>query len=76
MDRLAPDRAAKVRDALGPDTGYLWRLVDRLVHVGLDTRDPKLMKLATAARDAMHGLGVELHYQNCGHGVGGSKTAT
>jgi hypothetical protein len=69
-DRLTPDRAARVRNAPGPATGYLWRLVDRLVEVGLDTRDPKLTQLATAARDARHALGVELHYQKWGHVVG------
>ena len=43
---------------------------NRLIKVGLDVRDPKLMKLATDARNAMHALGVELHYQSCGNGVG------
>jgi hypothetical protein len=70
MDRLTPDQARKIRDAVGPATGYLWRLTDRLVKVGLDVRDPKLYRLATAALDAMHSLSVELHYQSCGHGVG------
>jgi hypothetical protein len=70
IDHLTPEQAAKIKDALGPATGYLWRLVDRLVKVGLDTRDPKLMKLATDAQDAMHALGVELQYQSRGHGVG------
>jgi hypothetical protein len=74
MDRLTIDQAAKIKEALGPATGYLWRLVDRLVKVGLDVRDPKLTKLATDARDAMHALGVELHYQSCGHGVGRPPT--
>jgi hypothetical protein len=76
MDRLTPGQAAKVRDALGPATSYLWRLVDRLVKVGVDVRDPKLTRLATAAGDAMHGLGVELHYQGGGHGVGRPRNAT
>ena len=70
MDRLTPEQAAKVRDALGPATGYLWRLVDRLVKVGLDVRDPRLTQLVTEARNAMHALSVELHYQTCAHGVG------
>jgi hypothetical protein len=43
--------------------------VDRLVKVGLDVRAPKLTQLATPARDAMHALGVELHYQSCIYGV-------
>jgi hypothetical protein len=76
INHLSPEQAAKVRDAFGPATGYLWRPVDRLVKVGLDVRDPKLTQLATAARDAMHGLGVELHYQSCGQGVGRLPTAT
>ena len=70
MDRLTPEQAAKVRQAIGPTVGYLWRLVERLVQVGLDTRDPKLTGLATEARNALHALSVELHYQSCGHGVG------
>jgi hypothetical protein len=74
MDRLTTDQAAKINEALGPATGYLWRLVDRLVQVGLDNRDQKLMKLANAARDAMRALGVELHYQSCGHWVGRPPT--
>jgi hypothetical protein len=28
------------------------------------------MQRATATRDAMHALGLNLHYQSCGHGVG------
>jgi hypothetical protein len=70
IDRLTPEQARKIKEAIGPATGYLWRLVDRLVKVGLDVRDPKLTRLATAARDAMHALGVELHYRSCTHGVG------
>ena len=75
MDRLTTDQARTIGAALGPATGYLWRLVDRLVKVGLDVRDPRLMKLATDARDAMHALGVELHYQSCGRGVGRPPSA-
>jgi len=74
MDRLTTDQAAKIKEALGPATGYLWRLVDRLVTVGIDVRDPRLMKLATEAWEAMHALGVELHYPSCGHGVGRQPT--
>jgi hypothetical protein len=62
MDRLTPDQARKIHDALGPATGYLWRLLDRLYQVGLDVRDPELTRLVAAARDAMHSLTVELHY--------------
>jgi len=37
---------------------------------GLDVRDPKLGRLIWAARDALHAMSIELHYQGCGHGVG------
>src|SRR3954451_2808603 len=68
-DRLTPDQARKVHDALGPATGYLWRLLDRLYKVGLDVPEPELTQLVAAARDAMHALTVELHYQSCKGGV-------
>jgi hypothetical protein len=70
MDKLTPDQARKIHDALGPPTGYLWRLLDRLYKVGLDVRDPELTRRVAAARDAMHSLSVELHYQSAGHEVG------
>jgi hypothetical protein len=49
VDHLSIEQARKIKEALGPATGYLWRLVDRLVKVGLDVRDPKLSQLATTA---------------------------
>jgi hypothetical protein len=70
MDRLTPDQARKIHDALGPTVGYLWRLRERLNRTGLDVRDPDLYRRATAALDAMHALTVELHYQSCASGVG------
>jgi hypothetical protein len=33
-------------------------------------------RLIAAARDAMHALGVELHDQNYGHGVGRPSNGT
>ena len=70
MDRLTTEQAGTIRGALGPATGYLWRLLERMDRTNLRLRDPRLYELVTAARDAMHALGVELHYENCGHGVG------
>ena len=70
MDRLTPDQARTIHDTLGPATGYLWRLLDRPYKAGLGVRDPKLTRLVAAAREAMHALTVELHYQSVGHGVG------
>jgi hypothetical protein len=70
MERLTAEHARKIHDALRPATGYSWRLVGRLVHVGLDVQDLRLMGLAADARNAMHALSVELHYQSCGHGAG------
>jgi hypothetical protein len=74
MDRLTPDQARKIHDALGPATGYLWRLVERMNRTGLDVRDPDLYRRVTTALDAMHSLTVELHYQSVGHGVGRPPT--
>jgi hypothetical protein len=70
MDRLTPEHARQVHDAIGPTRGYLARLIPRMEHVGLRGGDPKLYALVRAAEDAMHSLCVELHYQSCGHGVG------
>jgi hypothetical protein len=74
MDRLTTDQARKIHDALGPATGYLWRLVERMCKTDLRLRDPELYRLVTAARNAMHALTVELHYQSVGHGVGRPPT--
>jgi hypothetical protein len=76
MDRLTPDQARKIHDALRPATGYLWRLVERMNRTGLDVRDPDLYRRVTAALDAMHSLTVELHYQSCKSGVGRPPTGT
>ena len=76
MDRLTPEQVRKVHDAIGPAVGYLWRLVGRLVQVGLDTRDPRLMRLAREARDALHAPSGELHYPSCARGVGRAPAGT
>ena len=70
MDKLTPEQARTIHDAIGPAVGYLWRLNDRAFTTGLDVRDPKLGRLIRAARDALHALSIELHYQGCGYGVG------
>jgi hypothetical protein len=69
MDRLTPSQARKIHAALGPATGYLWRLVERMCETDLRLRDPELYRRVVAARDAMHSLTVELHYQSVGHGA-------
>jgi hypothetical protein len=74
MDRLIPDQARKIKEAVGPTLGYFARLVERMDRTDLRHHDPNLYRLVTAARDAMHALGVELHYQSCGHGVGRPAT--
>ena len=65
IDRLTPDQARKVHDALQPATGYLWRMLGRMDSTNLRLADPKLYCLIVAARDAMHALTVELHHQSC-----------
>ena len=59
-----------MHDALGPATGYLWRLVERMCETDLRLRNPELHRRVVAARAAMHSLSVDLHDQSCGHGVG------
>ena len=70
MDRLNPEQARKIHDALQPATGYLWRMLERMDRTNLRLADPKLYTLVVAARDAMHALCVEVHYQSCASGVG------
>jgi hypothetical protein len=74
MERLTPSQARAIHDAIGPAVGYLWRLNERAFATGLDVRDRRLGELIRAARDALHALSVELHYQSCGHGVGRPPT--
>ncbi len=49
--------------------GYLNRLHRRMEKVGF-LRDDQSLKLVAKARDAMHELTVELHYESCRHQVG------
>jgi hypothetical protein len=70
MDKLTPDQARAVCEAVHPMHGYLFRLVERMDRTNLSLRDPRLYRLARAAEDALHRLWVELHYQSCGRGVG------
>jgi hypothetical protein len=65
-----PRTARQIHDRLGPAVGYLWRLNDRALATGLSVRARRLGGLIRTARDAMHALSVELHYQRCEHGVG------
>jgi hypothetical protein len=67
--QLTCEQAKLVDNRLGPVLGYLNKMLDRMHIVGFAPQD-KLMRLVVEARDAMHGLCVELHYQSCGHGVG------
>ena len=56
--------------ALGPATGYLWRLLERMHKMDLRLREPNLYRLVVTARGAVQALSGELHYQSVGHGVG------
>ena len=42
MDKLTPDQARAVCEAVRPMGGYLWRLVERMERTNLSRRDPKL----------------------------------
>ena len=72
MERLTPDQAGKLVNAVRPMGHYLFRLVERMNVTGLRQRDPTLYRLVREAEVAIHRLWVELHYQSCGHGVGRS----
>jgi hypothetical protein len=67
--QLTRDQSKLVDNRLRPMLGYLNKMLDRMHTVGF-LPDDKLLRLVVEARDAMHGLCVELHYASCGHGVG------
>jgi hypothetical protein len=58
MERLTPDQARAVREAVHPTRGYLGRLVERMDRTNLSLRDPHLYQLVPAAEDALHRLWV------------------
>jgi hypothetical protein len=62
-------QAGKVKEAVGPMVGYLYRLLRRMEKVGFGRAD-RLYDLATQAYDALHALSVETHYLSCKGGVG------
>ena len=66
--QLTREQAKLVDNRLRPVLGYLNKMLERMNVVGFAPQD-KLMRLVAEARDAMHGLCVELHYLSCGHGV-------
>ena len=69
--RLAPrcGHARTVAEKLRPMLGYLNRLHRRMEKVGFLAGDPAL-KFVAKARDAMHELTIDLHYQSCAHQTG------
>jgi hypothetical protein len=69
MKNLTAAQAAAVRDRLGPTTGYLVRLRERMGQVGFVPGD-QLYQLARAAENAMRDLFIELHYLSCESGTG------
>ena len=62
-------QARKVKEAVGPMVGYLYRLLRRMKKVGFGRGD-RLYDLATKAYDAVHLLSVETHYLSCKSGIG------
>jgi hypothetical protein len=62
MDKLTPDKARALGNAVHPMRGYLFRLVERMDRTNLSLREPTLYQLVRAAEDAIHRLWVELHY--------------
>ena len=57
-------QAARLRDAVRPTLGYLYRLRERMTRVGFLPSDP-LFQRVDRAYNAMHALFVELHYLSC-----------
>jgi hypothetical protein len=70
---MPPDVTREQNDALmaqlRPMRPYLGRLQKRMEKVGF-LPDDQSLKLVTQARDAMHDLSVDLHYESCRHQVG------
>jgi hypothetical protein len=67
-DQLKPWQAKVMCAALRPTLGYLSRLRDRIEKRRFPPTD-KLLRLTTAAYEALHTLTIELHYMSCGGGV-------
>ncbi len=67
--QLTAEQASALAEKLRPMLGYLNRLHRRMEKVGFLSDDPSL-KLVTDARDAMHELTIDLHYESCRHQVG------
>jgi hypothetical protein len=66
MDRLTPEQARAVCEAVRPMGGYLWRLAERMDQTNLRVRDRNPYRLVTAANDVLHALWVELHDRSVG----------
>ncbi len=67
-DDLTHEQAGKLRDVIGPQMCYLFRLRERMTKTGF-LPDDKLYYLVDKAYDAMHKLFIELHYMSCQGGV-------
>jgi hypothetical protein len=64
MANVTRAEARALAEAVHRRAGFLWRLCSRMEKTGR-TRDP-LYRDVCAARDALHGLWVSLHYRGCG----------
>ncbi len=67
--QLTAAQASALAEKRRPMLGYLNRLHRRMEKVGFLPDDPALT-LVAKARDAMHELTVDLHYESCRHQVG------
>jgi len=58
------EQAQQIRESLRPSLGYLERLIARMQQAGFPANDPLLARALTA-RNAIHDLGMALHYAGC-----------
>ena len=72
-DELTPEQIAELQRVLGPTTGYLTRVVQRMEKIGFPV-DDMLYRHAVEAQHRMPGLCMELHYLGCRNGVGRKST--
>ena len=71
-DELTPDQCEIMRDSIGRQKAYLFRLKQRMEAECFHPQDPLYRKTCRAC-DAVLDLWVDLHYRSCKSGVGRSS---
>jgi hypothetical protein len=70
--RLTTKQAKALRDRIRPMLHFVLRCLRRLDALGFD-RKGAIYQAVDQAYCALHELHIKLHYESCGHGVGGSS---